>query len=82
MLDWQVQIPKCFGPENLVFAGTPAELASACQLRAETSEGHVPPSLLESAIEDWLHTQTSNTGQLYEQMAQVRAFLGIDARSS
>ena len=76
MSDWQVQIPKCFDPQTLVFAATPAELASAWQLRAEVSEAHVPPSLLHSAIEDWLHTETSNTGQLYEQMARVRAFFG------
>lgn len=76
MIDWQDQIPKCFGPEDLVFAGTPEELASAWQLRAETSEASIPLSLVESAIENWLHTQTSNTGQLYEQMARVRSFFG------
>lgn len=74
MLDWSEQIPTCFGRENLVFAGTPAEQACAEQLRAEIRRESIPPSLLVSAIDDWLHTETSNTGQLYEQMARVRAF--------
>lgn len=76
MSDWQVQIPKCFRPEDVVFASTPTELAAAWQLRAETSEAGVPSSLLESAIEDWLHTEVSNTGHLYEQMLRVKAFFG------
>lgn len=74
--DWQLLIPKCFGGEDLAFAGTPAELASAWQLRAEASEAGISPGLVESAIEEWLHTETSNTGQLYEQMAHVRSFFG------
>ena len=74
MPEWEALIPRCFGPEDLMFAGTPADLASAWQLRAAVSESGISPSLVESAIEDWLHTQTSNTGQLYEQMARVRAF--------
>jgi hypothetical protein len=74
MSDWNQQIPKCFGPEDLVFAGTPAERACAELLRAEIQREAIAPSLLESAIEDWLHTETSNTGQLYEQMMRVRSF--------
>ena len=74
MSDWNEQIPQCFGRESLVFAGTPAELAAAEQLRADIWRESIPPALLVSAIEDWLHTETSNTGQLYEQMARVRSF--------
>lgn len=76
MSDWEVLIPRCFGPENLVFAGTPEELANAWELRTETRKAGISPSLVESAIEDWLHTETSNTGQLYEQMSRVRSFFG------
>lgn len=71
---WNEQIRKCFGPEDLVFAGTPAQRAIAEQLRDEIRREAICPALLESAIEDWLHTETSNTGQLYEQMARVRSF--------
>jgi hypothetical protein len=74
--EWQALIPKCFAPECLVFASTPAELASAWQLRARALEAGISPALVASAIEDWLHTETSNTGQLYEQMARVRSFFG------
>ena len=59
-----------------MFASTPAELAAAWQLRGEISEVGIPASLLESAIEDWLHTEVSNTGHLHEQMLRVRAFFG------
>ena len=76
MSDWNQQIPKCFRPDDLKFAGTPAERACAELLRAEIQRELIPPSLLESAIEDRLHTETSNTGQLYEQMARVRSFFG------
>lgn len=76
MSEWQALIPKCFAPECLMFASTPEELASAWQLRAETREAGIEPALVESAIESWLHTETSNTGQLYEQMARVRSFFG------
>lgn len=76
MSDWDTLIPRCFGAEELLFGGTREKLAAAWQLRAELSEMGVPRGLLESAIEDWLHTQTSNTGQLYDQMARVRAFFG------
>ena len=76
MLDWQDKIRKCFGPEDLVFAETPVEQAIATQLRDEVAQAGISPSLLTSAIEDWLHTETSNTGQLYEQMARVRSFFG------
>lgn len=74
MSDWRVLIPKCFTAEDLVFAATPAELARAWQLRAEASEAGISHGLIESAIEEWLHTETSNTGQLYEQMSRVRSF--------
>jgi hypothetical protein len=74
MSDWTSLIPKCFGREDLVFAGTPDEYANAVKLRTEIKKDGVCPELLESAIEDWLHTETSNTGQLFEQMARVRAF--------
>ena len=74
MSGWQALIPKCFAPECLVFAGTPGELANAWELRARTREAGIEPGLVESAIEDWLHTETSNTGQLYAQMERVRAF--------
>lgn len=74
MSDWTSQIPKCFGREDLVFAGTPDEYANAEQLRAAIRREGVCPELLESAIEDWLHTETSNTGQLFEQITRVRAF--------
>lgn len=73
MKDWNERIPKCFN-EDLVFASTPGEQAIAEELRAEIRREAICPSLLESAIEDWLHTETSNTGQLYEQMARVRSF--------
>lgn len=74
MSDWQLLIPKCFSEQELMFAHTADERAAAWALRAELAESDVSPALLESAIEDWLHTQTSNTGQLFEQMARVRAF--------
>jgi hypothetical protein len=74
--DWQGQIPRCFSADDVVFATSPSELSAAWQLRAETSEVGIPSSLLESAIEDWLHTQVSNTGHLYEQMIRVRSFFG------
>ena len=74
MSDWKRQIPQCFGPEDLVFAGTSAERVSAELLRAEIQRESISPSLLEAEIEDWLHTETSNTGQLFEQMARVRSF--------
>jgi hypothetical protein len=80
MSDWNEQIRKCFGPEDLMFAGTAAERASAELLRTEIQRESIPPRLLESAIEDWLHTETSNTGQLYEQMARVRSFFGQPAK--
>lgn len=76
MSEWQLLIPRCFGAENLVFAGAPEELTSAWALRAQVSKANIPSPLLERAIEDWLHTQTSNTGQLYEQMERVRSFFG------
>ena len=74
MSDWNQQIPHCFSRDDLVFGSSPAERASAELLRTEIRQGSVCPSLLESAIEDWLHTETSNTGHLFEQMARVRAF--------
>lgn len=74
MSDWNQRIPECFGPQDLVFAGTPDERMCAELLRAEIERESIPPNLLVSAIEDWLHTETSNTGQLYEQMARVRSF--------
>jgi hypothetical protein len=73
--EWQALIPKCFG-RDLVFAGTPAELASAWQLRAKAKEAGLSSTLVEGEIRDWLHTETSNTGQLFEQMERVRSFLG------
>ena len=75
MSDWTSRIPQCFGRENLVFAATPRAHANAVQLRRDLRRAGVRPELVESAIEDWLHTETSNTGQLFEQMARVRAFL-------
>ena len=74
--DWQAQIPRCFSPDEVAFGSTPAEMSAAWQLRAETGEAGISPGLLESAIEDWLHTQVSNTGHLYEQMLRVRSFFG------
>ena len=79
MTEWEILIPQCFGDEDLVFAGTPTELANAWRLRAEVREADIAPSLLISAIEDWLHAETSNTGQLYDQMARVRAFFDDSA---
>ena len=79
MSDGNEQIRKCFGPEDLKFAGTPAQRVNAQLLRAEIQRESIPPGLLESAIEDWLHTETSNTGQLFEQMARVRSFFGQPA---
>jgi hypothetical protein len=75
MTDWKDLIPDCFGPD-LVFAGTPAEDAKVRKLKAEMIRTSLPRSLVEQTIEDWLHQETSNTGQLFEQMARVRAFLG------
>lgn len=74
MSDWSRQIPKCFGREDLVFAGTQPALESAIALRSEIRRETICAELLVSAIEDWLHTETSNTGQLFEQMARVRSF--------
>ena len=76
MSDWQHEIPDCFGEESLVFAETPSELAVALRMRRELREAGLSGELIESAIEHWLHAQTSNTGQLFEQMARVRAFFG------
>lgn len=74
MSDWHALIPECFHREDLVFAGTADALANAWRLRAEVSEAGIRPELVESAIETWLHTETSNTGQLFDQMARVRSF--------
>ena len=74
MPDWREQIPTCFSEADLEFAATPAEKASAEALRTETRQGSICPGLLESAIEDWLHTECSNTGRIFEQMARVRSF--------
>lgn len=76
MSDWNEQIPKCFRRSDLKFASNAAQLACAYALRAELAEQSISPLLLESAIEEWLHTETSNTGHLYEQMACVRSFFG------
>lgn len=75
MSHWKDQIPGCFEPHCLVLAGTPTGDARARELKAEMTRTAIPRMLVEHAIEDWLHQQTSNTGQLYEQMARVRAFL-------
>lgn len=74
--DWSERIPRCFSPEGLVFASTPTERAVANRLRAELRNASVPSHLLESAIEDWLHQECSNTGHIFEQMARVRSFFG------
>jgi hypothetical protein len=74
MSDWNEQIPKCFRPADLVFASTPEERARAEELRREIRRESICPGLLESAIEDWLHAECSNTGHLFEQMTLVRSF--------
>ena len=74
MSHWKEQIPNCFGPRDLVFAGSPTGDAKAQELKSEMIRTAIPRILVEHAIEDWLQQQTSNTGQLYEQMARVRAF--------
>ena len=77
MTEWQALIPKCFGREDLVFAGTPAELASAWQLRAKAWEAGLSSTLVEGEIRDWLHTETSNTGQFFERSCQSKSTAGI-----
>lgn len=74
MSHWKEQIPDCFEPNDLVFAGTATGDARARELKAEMIRTPIPRILVEHAIEDWLQEQTSNTGQLYDQMARVRAF--------
>jgi hypothetical protein len=71
---WNEQIHKCFSPDDLVFSSTPGEQACADELREEIRRESICPDLLESAIEDWLHAECSNTGHLFEQMARVRSF--------
>jgi hypothetical protein len=46
----------------------------AKSLRAKLERAGISHNLVESEIEDWLHQQTSSTGQLFEQMARVRGF--------
>lgn len=74
MSDWARQIPRCFDPQDLVFADTAAQRASAEQLRADIRSEGISPMLIEAAIEEWLHGECSNTGQIWEQMARVRSF--------
>ena len=76
MVDWLHRIPLCFDPVDLVFAGTPDEAMFAKRLRADIEQAELPRAVVESAFEDWLHQETSNTGQLFEQMGRVRAFFG------
>ena len=76
MLDWLHRIPLCFSGNDLVFAGTPDEAAFAQQLRADIERAALPRAVVENAFESWLHQETSNTGQLFEQMGRVRAFFG------
>lgn len=77
MIEWLTRIPKCFSPDDLVFAGTPDEAMHAKQLRADIRKAALPPSLVESAIEDWLHDESSNSGHIFEQMKRVRAFFAV-----
>jgi hypothetical protein len=77
MRHWEDAVGDCFEADCLTFAGSTTARNNAHLLRERVRAEDIPPVVVETTFHDWLHQESSNTGQIHAQMARVREFFDL-----